>query len=219
MAERPESSEQPRPTTGGDRMCPREFAARYQGAYRPLWCIAAAVLGDRTEADDVVQDAAVVALQRLDDFDPSTDFLAWTSKIVRFTALNRARLRARRRMASTELHAGSIAEHARSGRATAPPVGFNGRLLDDQRAFDDRLVRALGALDETARACLLLRTVLDMPFRQIAAVLEIPEGTAMSHVHRSRARLRETLDDAKQAATRTRAERAGPGEAVVGGES
>ena len=66
-------------------------------AYRTLWCVAAAVLGTRTDADDVVQDAAAVALVRLGDFDPGTDFVAWMAQIVRYSALNRARLRQRHR--------------------------------------------------------------------------------------------------------------------------
>jgi RNA polymerase sigma-70 factor (ECF subfamily) len=48
-------------------------------------------------------------------------------------------------------------------------------------------------LDEVARACLLLRTVHDMPYKQIAQVLEVPEGTAMSHVHRARQAMRQRL--------------------------
>jgi RNA polymerase sigma-70 factor (ECF subfamily) len=64
---------------------------------------------------------------------------------------------------------------------------------EDQTEFDDRLVGALGNLDETARICLLLRTLESMSYRDISRVLAIPEGTAMSHVHRSRRTLREAL--------------------------
>ena len=59
--------------------------------------------------------------------------------------------------------------------------------------FDDQTRRALQQLDETPRSCLLMRTVLDMSYRQIAEALGIPENTAMSHVHRSRQRMRESL--------------------------
>ncbi len=56
-----------------------------------------------------------------------------------------------------------------------------------------KLSQALGMLDETARACLLMRTVMGMSYQEIAAALDVPEGTAMSHVHRSRQSLRTTL--------------------------
>ena len=48
-------------------------------------------------------------------------------------------------------------------------------------------------MEETARACLLLRTLQDMPYREIALALDIAEGTAMSHVHRARMAMRERL--------------------------
>ena len=53
---------------------------------------------------------------------------------------------------------------------------------------------ALRTLDETARACLLMRVVLDLPYRNIALALNIPEGTAASHVHRARATMRSNLN-------------------------
>ena len=72
-------------------------------------------------------------------------------------------------------------------------ISSDGRLLVDQGAFDDGVLRALSSLDETARACLLLRTLLDLPYRDISLALGIPEGTAMSHVHRARGILRRKL--------------------------
>ncbi len=59
--------------------------------------------------------------------------------------------------------------------------------------FDDDLAAALRSLDEMPRCCLLLRVVMDLPYKDIAQVLDIPEGTAMSHVHRARRQVRERL--------------------------
>ena len=50
-------------------------------------------------------------------------------------------------------------------------------------------------LEETARTCLLLRTLRDMPYREISLLLDIPEGTAMSHVHRARQAMRYFLTE------------------------
>ena len=75
----------------------------------------------------------------------------------------------------------------------ALPVNGNGELAPDQSAFDDRVLAGLHELSEPQRACLLLRTVLDLSYREVASTLEIPEGTAMSHVHRARQTLREKL--------------------------
>ena len=57
----------------------------------------------------------------------------------------------------------------------------------------DAVLRSLAALEENARACLLMRTVLGLSYAEIARTLSIPEGTAMSHVHRARKAMRDQL--------------------------
>jgi RNA polymerase sigma-70 factor (ECF subfamily) len=186
------------PAAGGEaargaRLGPQEFSARLQQSSRTLWLIAAGVLGGRSDADDVLQEAAMIGLQKLGEFDPGTNFSAWMGGIVRNVARNTARKRVRRHTSPTDPVSIDQHRHAASSPAQAPGFDRRGRLQADQSAFDDRVLSALGTLDETARACLLLRTLQDLPYREIAAVLGIPEGTAMSHVHRARTALRKQL--------------------------
>ena len=77
--------------------------------------------------------------------------------------------------------------------APGPAVTADGDLLPDQVVFDDSVLDALGGLEETARACLLMKTVMELDYKHISRVLGIAEGTAMSHVHRARARMRASL--------------------------
>ncbi|MFO0873525.1 MAG: RNA polymerase sigma factor [Phycisphaerales bacterium] len=170
------------------------FAQEFERVADALWCIAAGVTGDRSGADDIVQQSAVIALEHLGRFDPSTSLLAWMGAIVRNAAMNELRKQRRRRTMSTDperLDQGSMAKE----RSWSPAVNGLGQLAPGQEAFDDRVLAALGRLDPIARACLLLRVVVEAPYRQIALLLGIPEGTAMSHVDRSRRRLREHLRD------------------------
>jgi RNA polymerase sigma-70 factor (ECF subfamily) len=153
-----------------------EFAAELGAAGPTLWCIAAGVLGSRNDVEDVVQDAAIIGLRKVESFERGTSFSAWMGQIVRNVARNRARQSRRERAAPLEGVPGEQAP------AEAPEDGF-----------DRRVLAALQTLDETARACLLLRSVREMSYRDIAAVLDIPEGTAMSHVSRARKRLRDRL--------------------------
>jgi RNA polymerase sigma-70 factor (ECF subfamily) len=169
-----------------------EFARSFHEHSRLFWCVAVGVLGDRSRASDVVQDAAVVGLARLSQFQPGTSFQAWMAQIVRFVALNEAR---KMRPASTPDETLNTA-HGRAPLAdhTTPAINrFTGGLEPGQEAFDDDVSHALQGLDDTARACLLMKTVLDLPYARISEVLGIPEGTAMSHVHRARAAMRATL--------------------------
>ena len=79
-------------------------------------------------------------------------------------------------------------------RPAPAPVNEAGELLQDQEAFDDQVLHGLRGLGPDQRAALLLRTVLGLGYREIAGALEIPEGTAMSHVHRAREALRRRLE-------------------------
>lgn len=59
--------------------------------------------------------------------------------------------------------------------------------------FDASVHKALMGLDEVSRVCLLLRTVGELSYAQIAAITDLNENTAMSHVFRSRRMLRERM--------------------------
>jgi len=183
----------PDPPSEPRRLSPEAFADAFTSCSRLLWCIAAGILGSRDAVEDVLQDGAIVALEKLEQFDPETSFTAWMGRIVRYVALNHARKRQRARTATGDVAALDLVPAAPADSPTGPPTDSRGAIGADRGQFDDEVIAALGGLEETARACVLLRTVLDLPYREIALALDIPEGTAMSHVHRARRSLREHL--------------------------
>jgi RNA polymerase sigma-70 factor (ECF subfamily) len=183
----PDPGSRPTPAPGA-ALGPEDFARRFGAAARVLWTVAAGVVGDAALADDVLQEAALIGLEKREQFEPGTRFTAWMARIVRFVALNQLRSRARR-----PLRGADPAELA-DARDAAQPTGVTARgALTADAPFDDELCEALRALKPTARACLLLKTVLELEYAEIARTLEIPAGTAMSHVHRARAELRRRL--------------------------
>ncbi len=131
----------------------------------------------------------MTALTKLDQFDPETSFSAWMGQIVRYTALN-----ARRKNTADRIAPGADPDHAQSpDRAMAQAVDARGGIIPDQESFDDEVLKALAELGEVSRICLLLRTVRGLTYREIARTLDLPEGTAMSHVHRARVTLRRAM--------------------------
>ena len=173
-----------------EALTPEDFAAAFAAVSHKLWYLAAAILGDGTQAEDAVQEAAVTALGRLESFACGSNFVAWMGQIVRFTAYNRARRSHRAREVGPELL--SIAADFRSSDSL--PVSTDGQLDPNQTQFDDTVLNALGRLAAPARASFLLRTVMELSYAEISELLGIPEGTAMSHVHRSRVTLRQLLE-------------------------
>jgi RNA polymerase sigma-70 factor (ECF subfamily) len=182
----------PKPRLVGGRLTSEEFGKLFEASSRRLWCIAAAVAGDRSRASDVLQEAALIALGKLDEFEAGTSFNAWMGQIVRFPALNEGRKRKKERPQLTD--PATLDEGLPAGGGRTGPVDSKGALKSGQVEFDDHVNEALNTLEETARACLLLRTVLDLSYREIAESLGIPEGTAMSHVHRARKSVRDRLE-------------------------
>lgn len=190
-------------STPTETLSREEFARRFSEASVRLRCVALAIVGDHARAEDLVQESAAIALGKLDEFRLGTSFGAWMAQIVRFAALNERRKGVRRGVRLADPGVLDVGREAAEGPGS-PPVDSRGRLVEFQASFDDEVVGALWELDEAARACLLLRTTLGLTYREIAEVLGIAEGTAMSHVHRSRRRMRETLLRYEQFAARER---------------
>ncbi len=182
-------------TPSGDRLSTERFAALFTEHHRTLWYVAAAVMNDRTHAHDVLQEAAMVAMKKLDEFDPATSFAAWMSQVVRFVAMNQSRKEKRHRGAgNSDDHdlENSGAKGAGIG-GTQMSVGEGPVLALVGANEDDELVAAVAGLDEKSRTCLLLRTVRGLPYAAIATTMQMPEGTVMSMVHRAKAQIRTTL--------------------------
>lgn len=177
-----------------DATDPTSFAAHYRDAYPRLTLVAAGVTGDRQSAEDIVQEAAIIAFEKAASFVPGTNFGAWLAEIVRRCALNhRRKTRQRKTYPADPAVLGELNHHVSHAADPWPIARGSGEILDDQSAFDDDLVGALNQLSDDARGCLLLRTVEKLSYAEIAALMKMPEGTAMSHVHRSKAALRQLL--------------------------
>lgn len=180
------------------RLTAAEFTARFQSGARVLWTLAAGLLGDPIEAEDVCQEAFLAAYAKRDQFDPATNFQAWMGRFIRNVVSNELRKRGRRNTASTDplvLDGECVGVDARgsAGSWSTYEAEASGGVAFDSDAFDEHLAAGLRELAEVPRSCLLLRTLRELSFAEIAQLLEIPEGTAMSHVHRARLALRARL--------------------------
>jgi RNA polymerase sigma-70 factor (ECF subfamily) len=173
---------------------PLGFAAQYRDAYPRLVLVAAGVTGDRESAEDLVQEAAIIAFEKIQHFSPGSNFSAWLAEIVRRCALNhRRKTQLRRTYAADPLVLGQMNRRDGALPEPSPIAPASGEILADQSSFDDELVAALQQLGDVARCCLLLRTIEKLSYAEIAGLMQIPEGTAMSHVHRSKVVLRRAL--------------------------
>jgi RNA polymerase sigma-70 factor (ECF subfamily) len=140
--------------------------------------------GSAADAEDALQEALVKAWRALPRFRSGAPFRPWLLTIVANEA--RSRRRAAGRRAGWTLRAAveaQTAEDAPSPEAT---------VLVRERSRE--LAGALGALPERDRVVLVLRYVLDLSEREMAAVLDCRPGTVKSRLARALDRLREEVD-------------------------
>ena len=138
---------------------------------------------DRTEAEDLVQEAYMKALKGFASFQLGTNFRAWMYRILRNTFLtSRTGLKA---AAMVPLDADDAPELP-SGAETPETL-----LIDHSQ--HQLLQSAIEALPVHFREVLLLCEVEEMSYQEIAETLTIPIGTVMSRLSRARKALRESL--------------------------
>jgi len=134
------------------------------------------------DADDVAQESFLRAYRGLAGFDERAEFGTWLHRIVINAALNT--LRARRRRGRTE--PAEVAE-ALPARETDPAE------RTEAREEAEELLAALESLSPTLRDTLIMATLEDMPYKEIAQTLGIPEGTVAWRVNQARKTLRKRL--------------------------
>ncbi len=174
----------------GDAPAFGALVRRYQ---RRVYSAALHVTGNHSDADDVTQETFVRAYRGLASFDGRADFFTWLYRIAINTGLNR--LRSTKRTAALA-QAGSADVDQVGGRPEALGAA---RLLPDEQARLSQEVRAVlvavSQLSVSLRVTLVMATVEALPHKQIAQILDIPEGTVAWRVNEARRILREQLGD------------------------
>ena len=137
---------------------------------------ARALTGERSAADDLVQDTLERALSRLHLWRQGSDLRAWLFTIMHNIYVNQTRSRIRHPQEPLD---DSAADEL---RAREPDWG---ELRD--------IEEALGRLPGEQRAVVLLVGLEQFSYEEAAQVLDIPLGTVMSRLSRGRERLRVIL--------------------------
>jgi RNA polymerase sigma-70 factor, ECF subfamily len=161
----------------GDAEAYGDLVARHM---RRAFTIAYRIVEHREDAEDVVQDAFIRALERLDTLDPGRPFHPWFQRIVVNLALNLRRNRAAR---ATDPLPESVAT------ALPPPDA-----AAEGATLGRRLKAALDALPERQRTIVQLADLEDLNSTEIAGILEISPGTVRWHLHEARRTLRAVLE-------------------------
>lgn len=153
------------------------FSELARSFMRACYSVALAIVGRPADAEDVAQDALVVALQRIGDCQKPERFAGWLLQIVRNQSRNwleRRRLR-------------DVASHDRL------PIPTVEATQAEQAGLKDRLTAALMRLSETQREVVLLHDLEEWTHLEISQSLGISEVMSRQHLFLARRILRGQL--------------------------
>jgi RNA polymerase sigma-70 factor, ECF subfamily len=138
-----------------------------------------ALLGSQSEAEDVLQETLMAALDGLEKFRGEGSLRAWLLSIARRRCAKRLETRARERDLKQSL--------------TAPEAAASAERL----SMAARARRLLEEIRPTEREALVLRFAAELSFREVGQACGIDEAAARKRVSRGLSRLRSLLDEEK----------------------
>ena len=147
----------------------------------------------QADAEDLIQDAALLAFKAFDSFEPGTNFKAWFFRILTNAFYSRHRKEKHDRAnISTE----DLPSHYLYTRTAE--IGLHSQEPDPAAALMDRfdseqVGAALDALPTEYRTVATLYFIEDFSYQQIADIVGCPVGTVRSRLHRGRRMLQKAL--------------------------
>jgi RNA polymerase sigma-70 factor, ECF subfamily len=151
---------------------------------RRAFSIAYRLVEHREDAEDIVQDSFLRALERIGTLDPTRPFRPWFLRIVVNQALNARRARSVRATEQIPVDLASA--------AVSPAHAAENALLGEQ------LRTALESLPERQRTIVQLADLEELNSSEIAEILDISAGTVRWHLSQARQALREVLEPLKE---------------------
>jgi RNA polymerase sigma-70 factor, ECF subfamily len=166
---------------------------------KPLYNFILRYLGDKETAEDLLQEAFMRVIKGAEAYKRQAKFTTWLYTIARNLCVDQTRRRKHRKHASLDApldageESGSLLDVLPSKEMASDRKSVNKQLHATMQA-------AIAALSEDQREVFLMREFLDMPFKQIAEVVGVPENTVKSRMRYALDKLRLELDEYKELA-------------------
>lgn len=148
--------------------------------------IAARMLGDRIEAEDLAQDVFVKVYHGLRTFHGEALFSTWLYRITANSCLNHRKKRTHR-----DRHNHTMDDL----EGILPTDTSNPHSLLERKELQMVLEKAIQGLPQDQKAILILRDIEGLSYEEIADSLEVELGTVRSRLHRARMAVRASLGD------------------------
>ncbi len=174
----------------GDQKAVEELFDRY---YKRIYVFLYRATGRREDAEDLCQEAFLLAFKNIGSFKGKSSFFTWVYKI----AINRFRDHVRREKRRPLPIKSQVDEESFTGsvdtRASLVPQ-MSDEPGDKVETYQD-VRKALQRIHPKYRVPLLLNAVEEMPYEEIARLLGLPVGTVKSRIFRARMMLAEMMGE------------------------
>jgi len=147
------------------------------------------MIGNREEAEDLVQEVFIKAFTALSTFNEQYAFSTWLYKIAVNHCIDALRKKKLRTLPLDKPISFKDKELKREYPDLSP--GPEGKLLSEERA--EIVQKAIHSLPEKYRTVILLRHTEEKSYEEISAILNIPLGTVKARLFRARELLKKKL--------------------------
>jgi RNA polymerase sigma-70 factor, ECF subfamily len=192
MTSREADAEMLRAVLDGDNTAYRGLVEKYQNR---VYGMVYGMLRNREDARDVAQEAFVKAYRNLGTFRLESSFYTWLYRIAMNLAIDHTRKRKRR--PQTTFDEAIAARNQDGGISEAHHVDSPSRVLERKQLYG-RIMDALELLPADQKQVIILRELEGLAYKEIAEVMEIPEGTVMSRLFYARKKLQKLLADQRR---------------------
>ncbi len=158
----------------------KAFRKIIEGHRSVVFAVVRAILGDRDDVEDVVQNVFIKIYRGLHGFRGRSKLSTWIYQIARNEALNAV---AKRKPDFEPLEGFELAGPEASG----PEAQYR------EQQLRERLGAALSFLDEAQRMAVELRYLGELSYNEIADMMDIPVGTVKTHIHRGKIELKRII--------------------------
>jgi RNA polymerase sigma-70 factor (ECF subfamily) len=163
---------------------------------KPIYNFILRFVGSRELAEDLLQETFLRVIRGAENYKRKAKFTTWLYTIARNLCVDQSRRKKHRRHQSLDAPLGK----SDSGGTLLDVVPAKD-IPSDRRAVSrelhQKMHQAIAALSEEQREVFLMREFLNMPFKQIADVVGVPENTVKSRMRYALEKLRMELDEYK----------------------
>ncbi|MEM9191741.1 MAG: RNA polymerase sigma factor [Myxococcota bacterium] len=174
------------------------FATLLERYRRPIYNFIYRSVRDSSHAEELYQDVFLRVVQRSHEFKGQSKFSTWLYTIARNLCIDHSRKMVFRRHRSLDAPARGAKDEGASLLDRVEGGGLDANRTAISKEISSKIAEAVELLPDEQREVFLMRQVNHLPFKEIAAIIGVPENTVKSRMRYALERLQEALAEYRE---------------------